>query len=60
LLLGSAHVVISVIIHSGIVFGAARAGALVARMGDTIVLRRGMAIAIGLIAIWLAWSTRSG
>jgi hypothetical protein len=29
-------------------------------MGDTIVLRRGMAIAIGLIAIWLAWSTRSG
>jgi threonine/homoserine/homoserine lactone efflux protein len=60
LLLGSAHIIISVIIHTGIVLGAAQAGALIARVGDDVMLRRGMAVAIALIAVWLAWSTRSG
>jgi threonine/homoserine/homoserine lactone efflux protein len=60
LILGSLHLVVSVIVHGAIVLGAARAGALIARVGRTTTLRRGMAIAIALIALWLAWATRSG
>lgn len=58
LILGSAHVVVSVIVHGAIVLGAAHAGVLIARVGQGAVLRRAMAVAIGLVAVWLAWETR--
>lgn len=58
LLLGSAHLIISFVVHLGIVLGAARMGALLASSGRAEVVRRVMAIAIALIAIWLAWETR--
>jgi hypothetical protein len=41
------------------VIGAARAGALITKVGQGTVLRRSMAIAIALIALWLAWETRA-
>jgi len=58
LILGSLHLVISLVIHSFIVLGAARAGAVMARSRDAVTVRRLLAIGIALIAVWLAWETR--
>ncbi len=59
LLLGSVHLVVSFVIHSGIVLGAARMGVLLASSGRAVPVRRVTAIAIALIALWLAWETRA-
>jgi len=58
LVLGGAHILISVAIHTAIVLVAARAGALLAQAGRMRTLRRVLALGIGLIAIWLLWDTR--
>lgn len=58
LILGSIHLVISVIVHSAIVFGAAEAGAVIATSRAAAPVRRALAIGIALIAVWLAWETR--
>lgn len=61
LLLGLGHLLISLVVHSLIVLGAARAGALMGAFEPGArysLVRKGLAIAIGLVAIWLAWETR--
>lgn len=58
LVLGSAHIVISIIVHGAIVLAAARAGAMLAKAGRMATLRRVLAVGIALIAVWLAWDTR--
>lgn len=58
LILGSLHLVVSVVVHSAIVLSAARAGALIEDGATRVRMRRAMAVAIVLIALWLAWSTR--
>ncbi len=58
LILGTIHILVSVLIHSAIVLGAARAGALMENSPLKIAFRRAMAILIAIIAIWLAWETR--
>ncbi|MGE0741797.1 MAG: LysE family translocator [Hyphomonadaceae bacterium] len=60
LMFGAGHVVISLVVHAGIVLGAAHASSLVIQPHRVRILRRGLAVVIGLIAVWLAWSTRSG
>lgn len=57
LLLGSVHIAVSIVVHGAIVLGAARAGVVLARMGQDARVRRGLAVGIGLIAVWLAWET---
>ncbi|MBY0563857.1 MAG: LysE family translocator [Hyphomonadaceae bacterium] len=58
LILGGVHLLVSFAIHSAIVVGAARAGALIESPEVSIRFRRAMAVAIGLMAAWLAWQTR--
>jgi threonine/homoserine/homoserine lactone efflux protein len=58
LILGSFHLLVSLIIHSLIVLGAAQAGAVIARSRGAAPVRRALAIGIALIAVWLAWETR--
>ena len=58
LILGSIHILVSILIHSAIVLGAARAGALMENSPLKIAFRRAMAVLIAIIAIWLAWETR--
>lgn len=58
LILGSLHLVISLIVHSAIVLGAATIGGIAAQGAGAVRVRRGLAVAIALIAIWLAWETR--
>jgi threonine/homoserine/homoserine lactone efflux protein len=58
LVFGIVHLAVSVVVHCAIVLGAARAGALLAAADRGVVLRRALAVAIALIAIWLAWETR--
>ncbi len=58
LLLGAAHLVISFIVHSLIVVGAARAGAIIAKTSHAGSVRRVLALGIASIAVWLAWETR--
>lgn len=58
LVLGAAHLVISVIIHGAIVIGAARAGELIAKTSHLSLARRVLALSIAAIALWLAWETR--
>lgn len=60
LILGSLHLVVSVIVHGAIVLGAARAASLIEGESRKTAMRRAMAVAIALIAVWLAWSTRLG
>jgi threonine/homoserine/homoserine lactone efflux protein len=59
LMLGLAHLLVSVFVHVGIVIAAARAGELLAESSRIVVLRRVLAIGIILVAAWLAWDTRS-
>ncbi|MEZ5956959.1 MAG: LysE family translocator [Hyphomonadaceae bacterium] len=58
LILGTLHLAISFAIHSGIILGAAQAGAVIARSRDAVTVRRALAIGIASIALWLAWETR--
>lgn len=58
LVLGSLHLAVSLLVHSGIVLGAARAGAVIARSRNAVTVRRALAIGIVVIALWLAWETR--
>jgi len=55
LVLGAAHLAVALAVHTGIVLAAARASAFAAsrRAG------RVGAIAIGLVAVWMLWETRS-
>lgn len=62
LILGAAHISVSVAVHVGIVFAAdhtARLLGVTEPSPRAIVLRRGLAIAIGLVAAWLWWETRA-
>ena len=59
LLLGCVHLLVSFVIHSAIVLGAARMGAVLSSAGRAQTVRRAMAVAIALIAVWLAWETRA-
>ena len=56
--LGTLHILVSVVIHSAIVISAAKVGALVADGGRSNILRKSMAVLIGISAVWLAWETR--
>jgi len=58
LLLGSAHLLISFAVHSLIVVGAARAGVIITQSSHALTVRRGLALGIGAVAVWLAWETR--
>jgi threonine/homoserine/homoserine lactone efflux protein len=55
---GAGHILISTAIHGAIVLGAARAGAVVASGGRMVLVRRGLALGLAVIALWLAWETR--
>ncbi|GAM99135.1 lysine exporter protein [alpha proteobacterium U9-1i] len=59
LVLGCVHLIVSFLVHTTIVLGAARLGAVAAAPARAILLRRAMAVAIVLIALWLAWETRA-
>ncbi|PZO49542.1 MAG: LysE family translocator [Alphaproteobacteria bacterium] len=59
LILGTAHLLISVVIHAAIVIGAARAGRILAASSHALAARRVMAVGIAVVALWLAWETRS-
>lgn len=62
LILGAAHITVSVTIHVAIVFAADHMAHTLGVTGAsprTIALRRGLAIAIGLVAVWLWWETRA-
>lgn len=56
LIFGAGHLVISVIVHTAIVLAAALAARNLA-LERTEGLRRGLAIGIGLIGMWLLWET---
>lgn len=57
-LFGTGHLLISGLVHGGIVLAAAGAGRLLARTTGMGRLRKAMAVGIVLVAIWLAWQTR--
>ena len=57
-LFGLGHLIISGLVHGGIVLGAASAGAVLARTTGMEKVRKAMAIGIALVAVWLAWQTR--
>ncbi|TPW02190.1 MAG: amino acid efflux permease [Alphaproteobacteria bacterium] len=62
LILGAAHISVSVAIHAGIVLLAdrmARYLGVTTPSPRTIALRRALAIGIGLVAVWLWWETRA-
>jgi threonine/homoserine/homoserine lactone efflux protein len=58
--LGLIHIAVALAIHSAIVLAAARASPLLARLsdGEGARVRAAFAIALALIAVWLAWATR--
>lgn len=60
LMLGLIHIAVSLVVHSGIVLGAARAQRYVAAGGAVrrTRLRIAFALALAAIAAWLAWETR--
>lgn len=58
LLFGSLHLAVSFFVHSAIVLGASRAGAVVVGSRNAVTIRRALAVGIALIAVWLAWETR--
>lgn len=57
-LFGLGHLLISGMVHGGIVLGAASAGVILARSAGMATVRKVMAVGIALVAIWLAWQTR--
>lgn len=57
LVLGSAHIAVSIVVHTGLVIAAAQATRFLEaerRNG----LRRALAVCIALVAVWLFWETR--
>lgn len=58
--LGLIHITVALAIHSVIVFAAARASPLLARVsdGEGARIRAAFALALAAIAVWLAWETR--
>ena len=58
LILGSLHLAISFLVHSLIVLGASHAGSSIAQSRSAVTVRRGLAVGIALIAVWLVWETR--
>jgi len=58
--LGLIHIGVALAIHTVIVLAAARASPLLARLsdGEGARVRAAFAIALALIAVWLAWATR--
>jgi threonine/homoserine/homoserine lactone efflux protein len=58
LTLGSLHLIVSVVIHSAIVLGAAAAGAVVMRRLRGLWAGRAMAAGIAAVAVWMAWATQ--
>jgi len=58
LVLGVVHLTISLIVHSLIVLGAARAGEIIAETSHAPLVRRLLALGLAGIALWLAWETR--
>jgi threonine/homoserine/homoserine lactone efflux protein len=57
LILGALHLAVSLFVHTLIVLGASHA-ARVVKAQRAVTLRRGLAIGIAFIAMWLAWETR--
>jgi threonine/homoserine/homoserine lactone efflux protein len=58
LLLGSTHLIISVIVHGAIVLTAANATAYVSSSPQRVIVRRVFGVAIAAIAVWLAFTTQ--
>ncbi len=53
--LGAIHILVSVVVHSGIVVGAASAQHIL--IGRQVLLHRGFALGLLGVAAWLAWTT---
>jgi threonine/homoserine/homoserine lactone efflux protein len=58
LILGASHIAVSILAHCAVVFAAAHL-ARYAVFAHSTAVRRGLAVAIGLTAVWLFWETRS-
>lgn len=58
LILGSIHILISIMIHGAIVLGADRAAGLLDRARSQVWISRGLAIALAVVAVWMVWETR--
>lgn len=58
LMLGSTHILISILIHGAIVLGADRAASLLDRARSQVWISRGLAIALLAVAAWVVWETR--
>ncbi|OYW28139.1 MAG: threonine transporter RhtB [Caulobacter sp. 12-67-6] len=58
LILGSIHVLISIVIHGAIVLGADRAASLLDRARSQVWISRGLAISLAIVAVWMVWETR--
>lgn len=59
LILGCGHILVSIAVHGAIVGGAARAGRLLDRAGQSLLLRRGLAVSIAGAAVWVALQQRA-
>lgn len=58
LIFGGAHILVSIVVHAAVVLAAARFAGYAAS-ADGAQLRRGLAVAIGVTAVWLLWETRA-
>ena len=58
LIFGLLHILISILVHTAIVAGAAHTGSLLDDNVGQTRLRRIMALLIACVAVWLAWETR--
>ena len=59
LTLGTLHLVVAVVVHTGIVLTAARAGGPVVRRLEGRRLKAVMALSLLAVAVWMAWETRA-
>ena len=57
LMLSAIYVAIATLIHAGIVVSASRLRTIVMKPAQVRLIRRALALALVVIAIWLAWST---
>jgi threonine/homoserine/homoserine lactone efflux protein len=57
LTLSAIYVAIATLIHAGIVLSASRLRAIIVKPAQVRLIRRALALALVVIAIWLAWST---
>jgi threonine/homoserine/homoserine lactone efflux protein len=58
LILGSIHILISIVIHGTIVLSADRAASLLDRARSQVWISRGLAVALLAVAAWVVWETR--